>query len=78
MAQNLVNEVNEYLDTNVPVGKYLADQLLLPVALAGQGVFLTQTPSLHTKTNIAVIHQFMDIQFNVDEIRPGAWLVGLN
>jgi RNA 3'-terminal phosphate cyclase (ATP) len=78
VAQHLVDEVSEYLDANVPVGKHLADQLLIPVALAGQGVFLTQTPSSHTKTNIAVIRQFMGIQFKLDEIRPGAWLIDLD
>ena len=78
MAEQLVYEVSEYLDSNVPVGKHLADQLLIPVALAGQGTFLTQMPSSHTMTNIAVIHQFMDIQFKSEEIRPGAWLIDLN
>ena len=78
VAQQLVDEVSEYLDSNVPVGKHLADQLLIPVALAGQGTFLTQMPSSHTMTNIAVIHQFMDIQFKSEEIRPGAWLIDLN
>jgi len=78
VAEQLVYEVSEYLDSNVPVGKHLADQLLIPVALAGQGTFLTQMPSSHTMTNIAVIHQFMDIQFKSEEIRPGAWLIDLN
>jgi len=78
VAQQLVDEVIEYLDSNVPVGKHLADQLLIPVALAGQGTFLTQVPSSHTMTNIAVIHQFMGIEFKLEEIHPGAWLIDLN
>ena len=78
VAQQLVDEVSEYLDSNVPVGKHLADQLLIPVALAGRGAFLTQTPSSHTMTNIAVIHQFTGIQFELTEIRPGAWLIDIN
>ena len=78
VAQQLVDEVSEYLDSNVPVGKHLADQLLIPVALAGQGTFLTQVPSSHTMTNIAVIHQFMGIEFKLEEIHPGAWLIDLN
>jgi RNA 3'-terminal phosphate cyclase (ATP) len=77
VAQQLVNEVSEYLESNVPVGKHLADQLLLPLALAGRGAFLTQTPSTHTLTNIGVINDFMDVQFNLDAIRPGAWLISL-
>ena len=77
VAQQLVDEVSEYLQSNVPVGKHLADQLLIPVALAGQGRYLTQRPSSHTVTNIAVIQQFMDIRFKLNEIRPAAWLIEL-
>lgn len=78
VAQQLVDEVIEYLDSNVPVGRHLADQLLIPVALAGKGTFLTQTPSSHTMTNIAVINQFMGLQFKLEEIRPGAWSIDLD
>ena len=78
VAQQVVTEVSNYLESNVPVGQRLADQLLIPLALAGQGAFLTQTPSAHTLTNMAVIKRFMNIQFELEEIRPDAWLISLD
>lgn len=77
VAGRVVTAVRRYLDTAIVVGPYLADQLLLPIALAGEGAFLTSQPSLHTLTNIAIIEQFMGIHFAVNEIRPGAWLIEL-
>ena len=35
VAIQLVQEVRDYLQAGVPVGQHLADQLLLPMALAG-------------------------------------------
>ena len=78
VAGRLVSEVREYLDAEVPVGQHLADQLLIPLALAGRGCFMTLKPSSHTLTNMAVIHQFMDVRFAQEEIRPGAWLISLD
>lgn len=49
------------------VGEYLADQLLLPMALAGQGCFTTGTLSSHLKTNVEVIERFLDVRFQIDE-----------
>ncbi len=69
--------LKHYLQSNVAVGKNLADQLLIPLALAGQGAFLTQKPSLHTITNMAVIKQFMKVEFNSRQKTPEAWLISL-
>jgi len=62
VAKGVVKEAQRYMEANVPAGKYLADQLLLPMALAGEGSFRTLSPSLHTITNIEVIKRFMDIE----------------
>lgn len=51
-------QARAYLDANAPVGEYLADQLLLPMALSGKGSFLTTTVSEHLRTNALVIEQF--------------------
>ena len=52
----------------VPVGEHLADQLLLPLALArGGGEFRTAAPSLHTRTNVAVIDRFLSRRVVIDE-----------
>jgi RNA 3'-terminal phosphate cyclase (ATP) len=67
VAHQIANEVRHYLASDVPVGVYLADHLLLPMALAGGGSFRTVTPSLHTKTNIDVIRRFLDIRVKTTE-----------
>ncbi len=77
VAQKVVNEVKHYLQSEVAVGTHLADQLLIPLALAGKGEYLTQKPSLHTLTNMAVVRQFMEVEFNVRQVRPDAWLISL-
>jgi RNA 3'-terminal phosphate cyclase (ATP) len=51
-----------YLNSGAPVGEHLADQLLLPLALAGAGSFVTHTLSRHAKTNIEVIGKFLDAE----------------
>ncbi len=65
VAEHLAAEVKDYLAAQVPVGPYLADQLLLPMALAGGGRFLTTPPTLHTTTNIWVIEQFLPLSFKL-------------
>ncbi len=52
-----------YLRTDAPVGEHLADQLLLPMALAGGGEFRTGEPSAHTRTNAEVIARFLPVRF---------------
>lgn len=55
-----VEEAREYLAAGVPVGLHLADQLLVPMAVAG-GKFRTMAPTRHTTTNIEVIRRFVDV-----------------
>ena len=54
-----------YLAQPEPVGEYLADQLLLPLALGAGGAFRTVRPSLHTRTNAHVIQKFLDVRVEV-------------
>lgn len=77
VAAQAVQEAREYLTAEVPVGRHLQDQLLLPLALAGGGVFVTSPLTLHTQTNLAVIRQFLPVDFSCREVRPGAWEVAV-
>lgn len=61
VAQRLVDEAQRWLATDAPVGEHLADQLLIPLALAGGGSFRTLPPTPHTTTNAAVVQQFLDV-----------------
>lgn len=60
-----------YLDGGAPIGPHLADQLLLPMALAGGGSFVTCAPSGHTSTNIAVIEKFLPVEIAVTDMPGG-------
>lgn len=62
VAQGVLDEVEEYLAAGVPVGRHLADQLLLPLALAGGGSFITLPLTRHATTNIDVIRRFLDVE----------------
>lgn len=62
VAHRLAGEVRRYLQSDAPVGEHLADQLLIPLALAGGGAFRTTEPSLHTRTNAEVIARFLPVR----------------
>ena len=68
VAGGLADEVGAWLASGAPVGEHLADQLLLPLALAGGGGFLTVEPTLHTLTNIDVIRMFLPVTFDVARV----------
>lgn len=75
VAEQVLLQANEYLNSDAPVGEHLADQLLLPLALAGSGSYRTVTPSLHTRTNIDVIRQFLDIPIRLEQETALVWRV---
>ncbi len=62
VAGRLAKEAARYLDANVPVGEHLADQLLVPMALAGGGAFVTLPLSSHAETNIDVLKKFLPVE----------------
>lgn len=66
VAERLAKDVQAYLEADVPVGEYLADQLLIPLALGGGGSFVTTPLSSHSTTNIDVIERFLSRKFSVD------------
>ena len=78
MASRLVERVRRYLAAEVPVGEYLADQLLLPLALSGGGSYVTLRPSRHTTTNIAVLQQFMATRIDCTELGPDRRAIALH
>ncbi len=77
VAERLAHRVQRYLAAEVAVGEHLADQLLVPMALAGDGAFLTLKPSPHAVTNMDVIRNFMDIDIERHEVAPDRWRVVL-
>lgn len=70
VADAVLKEVRAYRQSRAAVGEHLADQLALPMALAGQGSFTASTLSSHLRTNMQVIQKFLPVVFEVSE-EPG-------
>jgi RNA 3'-terminal phosphate cyclase (ATP) len=67
VASNAVRAAQTYVNADVPVGEYLADQLMLPMGIGaaqgtGGGAFRTGVLSLHAETHLAVLRMFLDIR----------------
>jgi RNA 3'-terminal phosphate cyclase (ATP) len=75
VASAACEEAEKYLRSDVPVGVHLADQLLIPMALAGGGAFRTLEPSAHTVTNADVIRQFLDVPIGIEQESEHAYRV---
>ncbi len=75
VANGTVQAIRRYLKRDAAVGPHLADQLLLPLALAGGGRFTTIAPSAHTRTNIAVIERFLPVTIAMEEVGGGVWMI---
>jgi RNA 3'-terminal phosphate cyclase (ATP) len=73
VANKAVEQYRHWLAAGVPVGPHLADQLLVPMALAGAGRFRTVAPTRHMTTNLEVIRQFLDVQIGCNQIERGLW-----
>ncbi len=75
VAEAAANEAKAYLAAGVPVGEHLADQLLLPMALAGRGSFRTVTPSSHTTTQAELLRRILGVKIRVEQEREGVFRV---
>lgn len=77
VASRLALEVEQYLNGNVALDTHLADQVLLPLALAAGGRFSTLQPSAHTATNAAIIGKFLPLDYQASELGSGRWDVAM-
>jgi RNA 3'-terminal phosphate cyclase (ATP) len=75
VAHEAVKEAKRYLAAGAPVGPYLADQILIPMALANGGSFITCEPTQHTRTNVEVIKHFLDITIGMQQIDTQLWRI---
>jgi len=73
VASRTIKQAKAYVAAESPVGPYLADQLLIPMALAGSGCMRTGRPSNHTLTNIEVIKRFLAVDFRLSQVSEVAW-----
>ncbi|MRV76715.1 RNA 3'-terminal phosphate cyclase [Duganella sp. FT92W] len=66
VAKQAVHDARFYIASGAAVSEHLADQLMLPMALAGGGKFTVDRVSLHARTNADVIARFLPVAFNFE------------
>ncbi len=70
-SQQVVGEVvkmaRDFLASGAAVDSFLADQLLIYIAMSKTGCYTTNEPSSHLQTNMEVIKKFLPVDFVVEE-----------
>lgn len=75
VAERAANEALAYETSGVPVGEHLADQLLIPLALARGGTFRTLAPSSHTTTQAELVTRLTGVPIRLIDEGAGAFRV---
>jgi len=66
VVKEVVDLASDFLAGGVAVDRFLADQILVYMALSKAGRFTTNELSSHLLTNIEVIKKFLPVNFDVD------------
>jgi RNA 3'-terminal phosphate cyclase (ATP) len=75
LAKTAAHRMAGFLESTAFAGPYLADQLLLPFALAGGGAFTTVKPSQHARTAADIVALFTGLRFTFAQQPDGTHLV---
>ena len=75
VAAEAAGQAENFRASGAAVDEHLADQVLLPLALARGGSFTTTAPSSHTRTNLDTIRKFLQTHITLTPATPGQWLV---
>ncbi|MGC4030137.1 MAG: RNA 3'-terminal phosphate cyclase [Tepidisphaeraceae bacterium] len=71
VADAAIDGARAYLLSSAPVGDHLADQLVVPFAIAGGGEFVATRSTPHLKTNVEMIERFLDVRISLAESDAG-------
>ncbi len=79
VARSVLQEVRAYQKSGAPVGPYLADQLMIPMALAAVygeksasvGQYWATELTQHAQTNAQVIAEFLPVKFVLQPLEDG-------
>jgi RNA 3'-terminal phosphate cyclase (ATP) len=71
VAMQALQPARDYLAAGIPVGEYLADQLMLLLGIGayqgtGGGVFRTLSLSPHATTHLEILRRFLDLEIRVE------------
>lgn len=75
VADGVVRDVRKYLKLDAPVGPHLADQLMLPMAIAAHfstttSQFRTGPLTQHSVTHADIIRKFLNVNVNIEHDDP--------
>lgn len=72
VARSVYRQASAHLEAEIPVGEFLADQILLPMGLAAaqgqQSCFKTGSLSSHSETHIEILKRFLDISIETEVV----------
>ena len=72
VADEACQALADFLVSDAAIEPHLADQLILPMALAkGESRFTTSQITRHLTTNIWLVRQFLPVQFEVNGVENG-------
>ncbi len=79
VADEAVDKLLSFLDTDGCVDHYMADQILLPLSIiSGKSSFRTNRITQHLLTNIHIIKQFLPVEISVDGVLDEPALVNIH
>ena len=74
VARRVAEMARKYLESGAVVGRFLSDQLLLPMALGNGGRFLGMPPTLHAQSNAEIIRRFLNVDIKIDDLSNGTFM----
>ncbi|MEO4047201.1 RNA 3'-terminal phosphate cyclase [Pseudomonas sp. CAU 1711] len=77
VADRAIDQLRDWQRSGAAVGEHLADQLLLPMALAGGGSLTTPRLSEHLSSNIEVLRRFLPLDIRCDRTASGSLRIAL-
>lgn len=75
VARGAAEAALRWEEADVAVGPHLADQLLVPLALAGGGSFTTSEPTSHLRTNARIVRRFLEVGVAGEHLDGPRWRV---
>jgi RNA 3'-terminal phosphate cyclase (ATP) len=78
VAGAAIRELQTVLAAEVPVDAHLADQLVVPMALAGGGAFRTLEPTGHLRSQLDLVPRFLDVRATASPEGGAVWRVEIS
>lgn len=75
VAGDAIAPAETFIASGAAVEEHLADQLLLPLAIARGGGFTTTAPSHHTQTQAFILREFLPVNVTTQPVTSTVWRV---